>query len=99
MQTLSKDLPSSSAVLSGLTAACKASQLQPSLAHLLAWHLWEHAVAKGLTLSPAAQEVLWQTQSGQQLTCHLGVCTLYLVSACTVHQDYMLACLKVNGGL
>ena len=88
IQFLRQATVGSSAVLSGLIAACEASVLQPSLAHPLAWSLWQHAVATEHALSSTAQEALWHTQSGLHQTCELHTCSF----AFPINAIYQHAC-------
>ena len=65
-QAIHPDMLGADVVLSGLIAACQT--LKPSQSSKVAWSLWQHSLALGHSLSNAASDVLWHTQSGQGQT-------------------------------
>ena len=78
-QAIDPDMLGGDVVLSGLIAACQA--LQPPQSSLVAWSLWQHSLALGHSLSNAAADVLWHTQSGQGQT-HTEHRHLRLLATC-----------------
>lgn len=79
---LRKDMPGSHSVMSGLIAACRADgQLQPTHAACSTWQLYQQAVHLELTLDHAAQQALWQTQSGGLQALHCCIRRLHHTAA------------------
>ena len=94
-QAIDPEMLGGDVVLSGLIAACQT--LKPPQSSRVAWSLWQHSLALGHSLSNAAADVLWHTQSGHAQTHtkshHLRFTFMYMLLTHTVN-SVIFACLQ-----
>ena len=93
-EVLGQAVKGSSAVISGLIAACTVRRKQqPAQWETAAWQLFTHAAATGCDLDDSAQAALWRLQSGPCGPADKSERNILIDAAMTGAQRHKLACL------